>query len=58
MIIHPKEVQVFVYATIAQFNLDLDLAFYILNFHVNDYIHVVDLADGHTAALRILSDLK
>lgn len=27
-------------------------------FQVRDYIHVMDLADGHIAALRKLDDLK
>lgn len=27
-------------------------------FQVRDYIHVIDLADGHIAALRKLDDLK
>ena len=31
-------------------------AFFLLNFQVRDYIHVVDLADGHIAALNKLSD--
>ena len=31
-------------------------AFYIITFQVRDYIHVVDLADGHIAAVNKLSD--
>lgn len=30
----------------------------LISFQVRDYIHVVDLADGHIAALRKLSDAK
>lgn len=30
----------------------------LLIFQVRDYIHVIDLADGHIAALRKLDDLK
>lgn len=29
-----------------------------ISFQVRDYIHVVDLADGHIAALQKLSDAK
>lgn len=34
----------------------LIFTFSTLKFQVRDYIHVVNLADGHTAALKILSD--
>lgn len=34
----------------------LSLDFFFPTFQVRDYIHVVDLADGHLAALSKLSD--
>lgn len=36
--------------------LNIILSIYL--FQVRDYIHVIDLADGHIAALRKLDDLK
>lgn len=34
------------------------ISIYVCLFQVRDYIHVIDLADGHIAALRKLEDCK
>lgn len=48
-------VSIFSYLTFAWNGIEI---FSPLYYQVRDYIHVVDLADGHTAALTKLSDPK